>query len=65
MTQRQRENAAKYLYDLSKIVFATAVIGKAVAGNDINVLTLALGASMAYLLFWWAHLLDGRKYDAD
>lgn len=59
MKQRQRENAAKYLYDLSKIVLATAVLGNLVGIERANVLTLAIGAPMAYLLFWWAHVLDG------
>ena len=59
MIQRQRENTAKYLYDLSKIVLATAVLGNLVGVDRINVLSLAMGAPMAYLFFWWAHVLDG------
>jgi len=61
MIQRQRENTAKYLYDLSKIVLATAVLGNLVGGDRINVLSLAIGAPMGYLLFWWAHVLDGAE----
>ena len=61
MTQRQQENTAKYLYDLSKIVLATAVLGNLVGVERVNVLALATGAPMAYLLFWWAHVLDGVK----
>lgn len=58
MTSRQRENTAKYLYDLSKIVFAAAVVGKLVAGGRIHVLQLVVGSSITYLLFWWGHSLD-------
>ncbi len=59
MIQRQRDNLFKYLYDLSKIVLATAVFGNLVGIERANVLTLAIGAPMAYLFFWWAHVLDG------
>ena len=59
MIQRQRESAAEYLYDLSKIVLATAVLGNLVGGDRVNVLALMIGAPMAYLFFWWAHVLDG------
>lgn len=61
MTLRQRENAAKYLYDLSKIVFAAAVVGKLVAGGRIHMLELMVGSSITYLLFWWGNSLDGMR----
>ena len=61
MVHRQRENAAKYMYDLSKIVFATAVVGNLVAGRHFDMLTLTIGSSIGYLFFWWAFVLDGRN----
>ena len=61
MTHRQRENLAKYLYDLSKIVFAAAVVGNLVAGRRVSMLTFMIGGSISYLCFWWGHLLDGVK----
>ncbi len=61
MTQRQQENVAKYFYDLSKIVFATAVIGNFIAWKNFDMVTLCFGASNAWLLFWWGYVLDGRK----
>ena len=42
MTQKQRENLAKYLYDLSKIIFAAGVVSNLVAWQQINVVTLLL-----------------------
>ena len=45
MTQHQRENIAKYLYDLSKILFATAVVGNLVAWSRMNVIILVVAAS--------------------
>ena len=61
MTQRQRESAAKYLYDLSKIVFAGAVVGNLLAARSLNMLALLIGGGISYLCFWWGHLLDGIK----
>ena len=60
MVQGQRENVAKYLYDMSKIVLATTVIGNLSAWKDFDILALAIGASGGYILFWWGYVLDGK-----
>ena len=60
MVQRQRENVAKYLYDISKFVFATVVLGNFVAGRSFDVLSLINGISGAYIFFWWGYSLDGN-----
>lgn len=65
MTQRQRESAAKYLYDLSKIVFAAAVVGNLLAAKSFDMLVLIIGGGMSYLSFWWGQLLDGIKEQKD
>ena len=59
MTQRQRENLARYLYDLSKIVFATAVAGNLLAWKQLNVVTLLIGGTVGGVFLWWAYRLDG------
>ena len=61
MTQHQRENAAKYLYDLSKIVFVAAVVGNLLAAKSFDMLVLIIGSGMSYLCFWWGQLLDGIR----
>ena len=61
MTQRQRESAAKYLYDLSKIIFAAAVVGNLLTARNPNVLVLLIGGGLSCLSFWWGHVLDGIK----
>jgi hypothetical protein len=61
MIQRQRENLSKYLYDLSKILFATAVVGNLLASRSFNVLALLIGGGISYICFWWGHVLDGIK----
>ncbi len=61
MTQRQRENTAKYLYDLSKILFAASVVGNVIAWKQFNVLIFLLGAVISSWFFWWAFSLDGMR----
>ena len=61
MTLRQRENTAKYLYDLSKIVFAGAVLGDFIAWERFNVITLVFGATLSYSFLWWGYMLDGEE----
>jgi hypothetical protein len=61
MIQGQRENLAKYPYDLSKIVFAATVVGNLIAGQRFNMVVLILGDSGAYLLLWVGFLLDGVR----
>ena len=61
MTQKQRENLAKYLYDLSKIVFATTGVGNILAWKQLNVIALILGGLAAGVFLWWGYNLDGRK----
>jgi hypothetical protein len=54
---RQRENTAKDLYDLSKIVFTLSVVANAVS-KDFNITTCWLGMIAAALLFTFAYVLD-------
>ena len=58
MTDKQRENTAKYLYYLSKVVFTFCVVANAVS-KEFNLVTSGLGMIAALLLFSLAYLLDG------
>ena len=58
MNNKQRENTAKYLYDISKVVFTFSVIANAVA-KDFNATIFWLGLFVAALLFFFAYILDG------
>ena len=58
MNPRQRQNAAKYLYYLSKIVFTFSVVANAVS-KEFSPRAFWLGAIAAILLFLFAYLLDG------
>ncbi|PIQ82452.1 MAG: hypothetical protein COV76_03490 [Candidatus Omnitrophica bacterium CG11_big_fil_rev_8_21_14_0_20_64_10] len=59
MVSRQRENVAKYLYDLSKIVLAATVVGNLVAWKQFDVLTFLLGGISGLGLFGWGYRVDG------
>lgn len=59
--ERQRENFAKFLYDLAKLTFAGFVIGAVISKEPLNVSILVLGlfltAVQAGLAFW----IDRKK----
>lgn len=59
MTKRQRENTARYLYDISKIVFAASVVGNLIAWKQFNMLIFLVGAGMGLIIFWFGYRLDG------
>ena len=61
MVQRRRENAARYLYDLSKILFATAMVGNLVAWKQFDVVVFAWRAVATLILFWCGYMLDGVR----
>jgi len=61
MKKRQSENTAKFLYDISKIVFTLAVLGNIIAKNEFNAVVFFLGIFGAILTFLWAFALDGRE----
>lgn len=61
VNQRQRESVARYLYDLSKIVFATAVVGNLVAWENFNVINLVLGGITVWVFLKWGLSLDEEK----
>lgn len=61
MTRRQRESIAKYLYDLSKITFAAAVLRSLVDWQHLDMLILVVGAASAAGLLAWGFMLDGME----
>lgn len=65
MTRRQRENVAKYCYDISKILFATMVVGNIIDRERFNVLALVLGVAVAWISLEWGYALDGTVEDPE
>jgi hypothetical protein len=59
MTDRQRENTAKFLYDLAKGVGLIAVVGGLVSGQATRI-SVIFGLLGLGFLFFAAYWLDGR-----
>ena len=59
--QRQRENVARYVYDLSKIMFAAAVVQGIVDWEHGDLLKLIVGAVSAFGLAVCGYSLDARE----
>ncbi len=60
MTIRQRESAAKYCYDLSKIVVTVAVVTNAFS-QVFHAVNFWLGLLFGVALYSIGYLLDGRE----
>ena len=58
MNKKQRENTAKYLYDISKGVALVAVIGNIVK-DQWSILNLIIGLLAAIGFFIWGYVIDG------
>jgi len=58
MNKKQRENTAKYLYDISKGVALVAVIGNIVK-DQWNISNLIIGLLAAIGFFIWSYVIDG------
>lgn len=58
MNRKQRENSAKYLYDISKGVALLAVVGNMVQ-DRWNLPNLLVGLIAAFGFFVWGYAVDG------
>jgi hypothetical protein len=58
MNKKQRENTAKYLYDISKGVALVAVIGNIVK-DQWNISNLIIGLLAATGFSIWGYVIDG------
>ncbi|MEW6095855.1 MAG: DUF6722 family protein [bacterium] len=59
MNNKQRESTAKYIYDVSKIIFATVVIGQFVQ-KDIHLGLLISGIMATIITYLVAFLVERR-----
>ena len=59
MNDRQRENTAKFLYDMAKGIGLIAVVGGLV-GGQVNWWCVLLGVFVMSGLFFIAYWLDGE-----
>ena len=58
MNKNQRENTAKYLYDISKGIALLAVVGNIVKDQWI-ISNLIIGLIAAIGFFIWGYFIDG------
>ncbi|MEA3357802.1 MAG: hypothetical protein U9R17_00070 [Thermodesulfobacteriota bacterium] len=58
MNKNQRENTAKYLYDISKGIALVVVVGNIIK-DQWNITTLFLGLLATLAFFGWAYIIDG------
>lgn len=59
---KQRENTAKYLYDISKGIALIALVSNIVAGKW-DILNLAVGILATIGFFLWGYHIDGDVKD--
>ncbi|MBW1677099.1 MAG: hypothetical protein JRJ79_10955 [Deltaproteobacteria bacterium] len=58
MNKKQRENTAKYLYDISKGIALVAIVGNIVK-SQWNISNLIIGLFAAAGFFIWGYVVDG------
>ncbi|MFA4980370.1 MAG: hypothetical protein WC589_22870 [Sphingobacterium sp.] len=58
LTQKQKENIAKYLFDISKLSFAGMVVGKFFAAESILSLDVITGIMFSFSIFVLAVVID-------
>ena|SRR2546426_1034317 len=60
-TQKQRDNLARFLYDMAKIVLASAVIAPVLNLSIFSYMTMLAGLVVAVASFCTAFYLDGKE----
>jgi hypothetical protein len=60
-TEKQKENLAKYFWDMSKIAFAVFVVGPFAKPESLSSAGLLVGIAIGFLLALLGYLLDGME----
>jgi len=60
-TEKQRENLAKYFWDMSKVAFAVFVAGPFAKPETLSSTGLLVGFAIGFVLALWGYLLDGME----
>jgi hypothetical protein len=60
-TDKQRENLAKYFWDMSKVAFAVLVVGPFARPESFSSAGLIVGVIIGFLLALSGYLLDGME----
>ncbi|TLD40328.1 MAG: hypothetical protein JETT_3397 [Candidatus Jettenia ecosi] len=57
MTKKQRESAAKYLYDISKGIALLTVVGN-LTKDKLDIPVIISGVIATLIIFFWAYSLE-------
>ena len=60
-TELQKKNLSKFLYDIAKIIFGTAVIMQIVRPLQFKTWIFISGLIAVVIFFIWAYILDGKE----
>jgi xanthine/uracil permease len=60
-TDKQKENLAKFFWDMSKVTFTVLVIGPYATPGSVGLVGLLIGIVIGFLLALWGYLLDGME----
>ena len=55
---KKRENLAKAIYDLGKLVFAALALGPLVSAETFSIPIVVVGLIITVVLFIWAYFID-------
>jgi hypothetical protein len=62
MNTKQKENTAKYLYDVSNGILIMVIVSS-LLNRDLSLARVTLGGLSAIFFFLWAYKIDGGQTD--
>jgi hypothetical protein len=60
-TEKQKDNLAKFFWDMSKVAFTLLVVSRLVAAEGFSLPGLVAGIAVGFVLALLGHFLDGRE----
>jgi hypothetical protein len=60
-TDKQKDNLAKFFWDMAKVAFTLLVIGPFAKPESISLLGLVVGTGIGVVLGLWGYILHGME----
>ena len=60
-TEKQKDNLAKFFWDMSKVAFTLLVVSRLVAAEGFSLPGLVAGIAVGFVLALLGHFFDGRE----
>lgn len=60
-TEKQKDNLAKFFWDMSKVAFTLLVIGPFATAESYSLPGLLAGIAVGFIVAFVGHFLDGRE----